>query len=87
MSRPIVLFGAGAIAEVAHYYFTKDEGRRVAAFTVDREHIVEDRFCGVPVVAFDTLVPEFPPEEFDVFIAVGYTKLNALRRGWGLPAV
>lgn len=80
MSKPIVLFGAGAIAEVAHYHFTKDAGRSVAAFTVDREHIGSDRFCGAPVVPFDALTAEFPPGEFDVFIAMGYTKLNAVRR-------
>ena len=47
--RPLVIFGTGESAELAHFYFTRDAKREVAAFTVDGEYLKRDRFCGLPV--------------------------------------
>ena len=80
MTRPLVIFGQADMAELAHYYFTRDQGRTVAAFAVDAEWLREDSFCGAPVVPFETLARSHPPEEFDLFVALGYSRLNALRR-------
>jgi sugar O-acyltransferase (sialic acid O-acetyltransferase NeuD family) len=63
----------------AHYYFTHDSPYRVVAFTVDGEWLQKDTFLGLPVIAFEDLEPQFPPERYDLFIAVGYTKLNRVR--------
>lgn len=78
--KPIVLFGVGELAEVAAYYFQEDTDRRIAAFTVDGDNIAESTFLGRPVVAFETLASEMPPEDYDVFVAVGYSRINALRQ-------
>ncbi len=40
--KPIVIFGAGDIAQLAHFYFTRDGGREVAAFTVDPAYLPTD---------------------------------------------
>jgi sugar O-acyltransferase (sialic acid O-acetyltransferase NeuD family) len=80
MARPVVIFGYGNMAEVAHYYFTRDSDRRIAAFTIDRPFITETTFCGLPVVPFDDLTQSFPVAEYDMFVAVGYSKINAVRR-------
>ena len=77
--KPLVIFGAGEIAEVAHFYFTHDLKARIAAFTVDAEYLKADRFCGVPVVAFEQLAAQFPPAEYDAFVALSYAKVNAVR--------
>lgn len=79
MAKPLVIFGAGDIAQVAHFYFTHDSDRRVAAFAVDREYRTQEEFCGLPVVAFEDVARLYPPADFDLFVAVSYTKLNALR--------
>jgi sugar O-acyltransferase (sialic acid O-acetyltransferase NeuD family) len=75
----IVIFGAGKIAEVAHGYFTRDGGRPIAGFCVDRAHARGDRFLGLPLCAFDEVTRHFPPDRFEMFVAVGYHQLNALR--------
>lgn len=77
--KALVLFGAGEIAEVAHFYLTRDGGREVAAFSVDSQYLRETSFCGLPVVSFDAVESEFPPDRFDLFVAVSYAQLNALR--------
>ena len=42
--KPLVIFGAGEIAEVAHFYFTHDARASVTAFTVDAQYLKESRF-------------------------------------------
>src|SRR5262250_3045240 len=76
----VVLFGIGQIAEVAHFYLTYDSPYEVKAFTVDREFIRDDRFCGLPLIPFDEVERHFPPSEAAMLIAVGYAGLNSLRR-------
>jgi sugar O-acyltransferase (sialic acid O-acetyltransferase NeuD family) len=77
--KPLVVFGGGDLAEVAHFYLTEDAGRRIVAFTVDGAYVKEDRFKGLPVVPFEQVSAAFPPTEHDFFVALSYSQLNALR--------
>jgi len=80
MKKPLVIFGVGDIAQLAHYYFTHDSEHEVVAFTVDAAYITEPTFCGLPVIAFDRIAEAHPPSSHDCFIAVSYAKLNSVRR-------
>jgi sugar O-acyltransferase (sialic acid O-acetyltransferase NeuD family) len=77
--KPLVLFGAAEIAEVAHFYFTHDSEWQVKAFTVDAGYLRDTTFCGLPVVAHEEVSSAFPPESHAMFIAVSYSKVNTLR--------
>ena len=77
--KPVVLFGSGRVATLAHFYLTHDSERRVAGFTVDRHHDAERTLLGLPVVPADELVARFPPDEFDMFVTVGYGRINRFR--------
>lgn len=79
MTKPLVIFGLGDIAEVAHFYFRNDSDREIAAFTVDQDFLSKDQLFDLPVVPFERIAESHPPDEFDIFIAVSYTKLNAVR--------
>lgn len=77
--KPLVLFGVGAVARMAHYLWTNDSPREIVACTVDREFLqVETRF-GLPVVPFDEVARRYPPGDFDMFVAVGYSRMNHFR--------
>jgi sugar O-acyltransferase (sialic acid O-acetyltransferase NeuD family) len=78
--KPLVIFGAGEIAQLAHYYFSTDSDYRVDAFTVDAEYLTETQFCGLPVVAFEQIASSHPPQTHEIFVALSYSKLNAVRR-------
>jgi sugar O-acyltransferase (sialic acid O-acetyltransferase NeuD family) len=80
MTKKLIIFGAGDIAQLAHYYFTADSDYEVAAFTVDAGFAREERFAGLPVVAFEEVVSQYPPDRFDFFVALSYSKLNAVRK-------
>lgn len=84
--RRLVIFGAGDIAQVAHFYFVHDSEYEVAAFTVDREYLTSPAFCGLPVVPFEDVEQSFPPAEYDFFVALSYAGLNSLRKSKYLAA-
>lgn len=77
--KPLVIFGSGEIAEVAHFYFTRDAGRKVEAFTLDAAYIKEESTCACPVVPFEDLAARYPPTAYDGFVAIGYSDRNRLR--------
>jgi sugar O-acyltransferase (sialic acid O-acetyltransferase NeuD family) len=80
MSKPLVIFGTGDIAQLAHYYFSTDTDYAVVAFTVDAQYVSSDRFCNLPVVPFDAVAQQYPPATHDMFIGLSYSKLNQLRK-------
>ncbi|MEJ7685849.1 MAG: acetyltransferase [Variovorax sp.] len=80
MTKSLVIFGTGDIAQLAHRYFTQDSEYEVVGFTVDAEFIKVETFCGLPVVPFAGLAGSFPPADFELFVALSYSKLNAVRK-------
>jgi sugar O-acyltransferase (sialic acid O-acetyltransferase NeuD family) len=80
MKKKLVIFGSGDIGQLAHYYFSTDSEYEVVAFTLDADFIQEDKFCGLPLVAFGEVTKRYPPAEHDFFIALGYSKINTVRK-------
>ena len=76
----LVLFGAGDIARLAHFYFSTDSPHEVVGFAVDRAYRQADTLFGLPVVASDEVVERFPPADHAMFVALSYTRMNAVRR-------
>lgn len=77
--KKVVIFGAGEIGDLAHFYFTYDHAYDVAGFVVDDTLVKETSFKGLPVVPLSSMRKEFSPENFDAHVALSYMKLNRLR--------
>lgn len=75
----IVIFGAGDIARLAHFYFTRDSPHHVAAFAVDREYRRADAFQGLPLIDVEDAPSRFPPDRCQMFVALSYTRMNRAR--------
>jgi sugar O-acyltransferase (sialic acid O-acetyltransferase NeuD family) len=75
----LVIFGTGDIARLAHFYFTRDSEHEVVAFTVDPEHRRGEEFRGLPLCDFSRIRELYPPGEFELFVGIGYTRMNRLR--------
>jgi sugar O-acyltransferase (sialic acid O-acetyltransferase NeuD family) len=75
----LVIFGAGDIAKLAHYYFTHDSEHELAAFTVDKQYRQADTFLELPLLDFETVTDHYPPDRYKMFIALSYAKMNKLR--------
>ena len=79
MARKAVIFGGGLFAEVVAFYLEKDSAYEVVAFTatdVTNEKTLLER----PVANFEVVQEQYPPDEHDMFVAVGYRKMNKLRQ-------
>lgn len=75
----LVIFGAGDIARLARYYFTRDSEHEVVAFAVDKQYLKGDVFLDLPLLDFEEVVERYPPETHRMFIALSYTKMNKVR--------
>lgn len=77
--KKIVIFGIGDIAKLAHYYFVHDSDFEVVAFTADPEFIECQEYLGLPVVPFNAVSKQYPPDQYAMFIAISYQKINKVR--------
>lgn len=75
----IVIYGTGAIAINAYYNFTEFSRYKVIAFVIEDNLITESSLLGIPVVSFSTVEKLYPPEFYDMFVAVGYVGMNKVR--------
>jgi len=75
----LVIFGAGDIARLAHYYFSRDSEHEVVAFTVDQQYRNSDTFLDLPLVPFEDVANSYPPGEYRIFVALSYARMNKLR--------
>lgn len=76
----LVVVGTSLFGEVAAAYFDRLSDRKVVSFASDPEFIDSDNFAGRDVVSIERMKEEFPPSEVEVFVAIGYRKMNSLRR-------
>ena len=82
----LIIFGAGDIARLAHYYFTRDSEHEVVAFTVDDQYKQGDSFLDLPLIAFENIAQHYPPAECKMFVALSYAKMNKIREEKTLPS-
>ena len=77
--KKVVLFGNGSVAQATYYFFLYDSQYEVSGFTVDREFIKEETLFGLPMIPFDQVESHFPPDKFDMHIAIGHVRVNQIR--------
>lgn len=58
----------------------------VVAFTADAEYVEGDTHNGFPLVPFEEITTQHPPEDVAMFVALSYGKANANRRSAFLRA-
>jgi len=75
----LVIFGAGVIARMAHYYFTRDTEHEVVAFTVDEKYRPSDTFLDLPLVPLEGIEKRYAPAEYKMFVGLGYARMNKAR--------
>lgn len=75
----VIIFGVLDTAELAHYYLTNDSEHEVVAFTINREYLKDDRFHGLPVVAFEDVETIFSPAEYSFFAPMTGRNMNRNR--------
>lgn len=82
MSKKLVIYGTGSISEIVYDYFTNESDYEVVAFTLERKVLGGQGsrfFQGLPVIPFEIIEAHYPPQNYEMFVAIGYLKLNHVR--------
>ncbi|MBS1142609.1 MAG: transferase [Proteobacteria bacterium] len=82
--KRLVIFGLGKIADVAYQHIVRDNQYQVVGFTCDAAWIPDmggrqATHLGHPVVPFEEIENHYPPATTEMFVAIGYHELNAVR--------
>lgn len=77
--KKAVIFGTDSFADIVYFYLTNDSEYEVVAFTATNEYIKESTKFGLPIVSFDNIENNYNPNEYEMYIAVGYANLNKTR--------
>ncbi len=79
--KDIIIFGANDLGRLLKYYLEDDHDRRtVVAYTMNQEYIKESWFLGLPVVPFERVDEEYPPDKYEVLLAIGNNRMNNIRK-------
>lgn len=78
-SKKIIIIGNTNNAKLARYYFDHDSPYEVVGFSVDKAYINEPEYCGLKVYPFEELLQSHPPDQYDAFVGIGYSKMNTIR--------
>jgi sugar O-acyltransferase (sialic acid O-acetyltransferase NeuD family) len=78
MNKNIILFGTNYSAKMAHYILEK-QGMNVLAFSIHQAYMKEDTFLGLPVVPLESLASAYSPDQIEVHVAIGPSRMNDLR--------
>ncbi len=79
-TKKLIIFGAGHLGHLAYEYFAYDSEYEIVCFTTESKYIGdENTFCGLPIVPFENIEQLYSPEEYYMYIALGWYKLNRNR--------
>lgn len=78
MKKKAIIFGTGTLAELVDFYLENDNCYNVVAFCTTEPKT--DTFCGKPIIDFNHVEENYPPQEYEMFVAIGYRQMNALRK-------
>jgi sugar O-acyltransferase (sialic acid O-acetyltransferase NeuD family) len=77
--KKVVIFGKGDFARLAKYYLTNDSPYVIDAFTVSDKYLTNEKFLGFDIVPFERIEQTHPPDQFTMFVAIGFGNINKNR--------
>ncbi len=78
-TKKLLIVGLSNNAKLAAHYFEKYSEYSVKGFLVDKKYITSENFYSLPVFSLEDATKNFSPSEYFAFVAVGYSKMNAVR--------
>lgn len=76
--KPVLIFGAGQVAETFAEYLVANR-LHVKAFVVDRERLTQPSLRDVPVVAFEDVERTYSTEAHSFIVGISFRGMNAMR--------
>lgn len=77
----VVLFGASTFSCSIDLYLSKESDYQVVAYTATQASRSDfESFNEKPIYPFERVHEYYPPSKYKMFVAVGYVKLNSVRK-------
>lgn len=80
MKRYCIIFGANDFGRMLRFYAEKYMDISVVAYTLNEKYITERKKDGIPVIEFEKINEKYPPEKYAFILAIGYKKMNDIRK-------
>lgn len=79
MKKKLIIFGATDYACRIYYLFRDYCDYDIIGFCVDKEYKKDDILENLPVYDTDYVINNFNPDDYLLYIAIGYSKLNRIK--------
>lgn len=73
----ILIYGKGDFAQQMLHYLSTDSHHEAVAFCVDAQYMDNDDSLDLKVISFETVLQEYPADEYKFLIAVGYSDMRS----------
>ncbi len=77
--KKIIIYGCGQGANVATRYIRSDKEDKICAYTADAKYISSKIFMDLPLIVFEEVELKYPPDDYLMFIPLGFNSMNHLR--------
>lgn len=78
-NKEIIIFGTGTFSLNVYYNLHEYSDYKVVAFTVDSKYYTINEFMNCPVIPFENIDKQFPPDRYKMFISISFSDLNRNR--------
>ncbi len=76
MNKSVIIYGNGELARLAFQMNQNEQIGTIAAYTADHAYLNSDQFLGSPLIPFETVLDAFPPDQYDMLVAIGYKQMR-----------
>jgi sugar O-acyltransferase (sialic acid O-acetyltransferase NeuD family) len=75
--KKVVIYGNTTVSKMLFYDSLISREFQIVCFAVDQEYLNAKEFLGLPLIAFDQVEKQYPPEEYDMTVVLtGYRGLR-----------
>jgi sugar O-acyltransferase (sialic acid O-acetyltransferase NeuD family) len=78
--KKLIIIGTGPQGQIAKDFFLKYTDYRVLGFACHEHLRKEDTAYDLPLIAIERLLDIYPPSKTELFVAIGYRKMNKIRQ-------
>lgn len=79
----MVIFGTSDLGQKVDFYLSNDSTFEVVAYTISKEALKNNplkQLNNKPIVPFEEVDNIYPPNKYQMFVAIGYAQMNKLRK-------
>ena len=80
MKKKAIIFGINELSAVLGWLLETEGKYELIGYTLDDEYCVSEKYSDKPLIPFSKLDELYPDKNFEIFITIGYSKMNDVRK-------